>query len=259
MNKMDSTTETIHQKSKKKCFWSPITICQWLLLFMINAHMLPSLAGQNVTGQIIIDGEIYNGSNSRLLKGSGKAGRENRQAHNFKRVINNSGADVHFNWGQRVSIEVIGDQNLLSLIKTKVHQGVLSISASQSYQTQLPLIVKLSAPDLRAFELNSAGDTKLIGLEGNVFELNLNGSGDVIATGRMHQLLAKLIGSGNIDTKDLLTEKTEIQIFGSGDANIYARNYLKAEIIGSGDILYYGKPATINQNIIGSGDIESGD
>lgn len=258
MHKMDHITKTTYP-SKKDCYWSPITICPWLVLFIINLYMLPASAGQNVTGQIVIDGEIYNGSNSQLAKGSGKVGRESRQAHNFTRIINHSGADVHFNHGQPVSIEVTGDQNLLSHIKTRVHQGVLRISATQSYQTRLPLIVKLSAPELHALELHGAGDTKLVNLKGNVFELNLNGSGDVIAAGQIRRFLARLRGSGDINARNLMTEKTEIQISGSGDANIHARNSLKADIIGSGDILYYGKPASIKKNIIGSGDIESGD
>lgn len=254
---MNNQTHTTAQKTNRQNFHALAKHCLWSLTLITYLHIAPAYAGQNATGQIVIDGKIYQGGN--IARGSGKASRESRPVQDFTHIINHSGADIHFNRKQPVSLEITGDQNLLSYIKTSVHRGVLRISTSKSYQTKLPLVVKLSAPELHALESNGAGDTSLANLRGNTLRLNLNGSGDIKATGQIRQLSARLRGSGDIKAKQLNAEYAEINISGSGDADIYARKSLKANIIGSGDILYYGKPAKIKRSIIGSGDIESGD
>ena len=43
---------------------------------------------------------------------------------------------------------------------------------------------------------------------------------------------------------------------GSGDITVQPVESLDADIAGSGDIIYRGKPAKVNKNVAGSGDIK---
>jgi hypothetical protein len=46
-------------------------------------------------------------------------------------------------------------------------------------------------------------------------------------------------------------------VSGSGDADVYASNSLKARVNGSGDIDYSGNPNTSDTKVLGSGSISS--
>jgi len=256
---MSKAVERMNPENKKNTFWQMRMTGLWILLLASGICLNAASAGQAVTGKIVIDGVIYGDSNFAVIKGSGKPGYERRETRDFHSIRNNGGIDVHFKRKKHTSLEVFGDHNLISLIKTEVSNGVLIISLSQSYQTHLPLIVKLTAPSLKLFEMNGAGDTRLINLDENLFQLDLNGSGDIFLEGKVRQLLARLNGSSDINAKDLISDRAEIQILGSGDVDIHVQKYLKADIIGSGDIHYYGNPIKIEKSILGSGNVDPGD
>lgn len=218
-----------------------------------------AMAGQSVTGKIIIDGVIYGEGSSEMIKGSGVLRREQRRVDDFQGVKIKGGVDVYFKRADDISVELSGDDNLLQLIRTDVGNGVLTISSTKSYQTKLPLTVNLTGPQLSSLEMHGAGDITLTGLNEKALSLDLNGSGDVKAEGSAKQLTVLLNGSSNVDAKRLNSDDTEIKILGSGDIVVNAKQSLDVTIIGSGDVTYFGNPGKIDKKIIGSGDVEAGD
>jgi hypothetical protein len=218
-----------------------------------------AVAGQSVTGKIIIDGVVYGEGSSKIIEGSGVARREQRQTGDFHSVEIKTGVDVQFTRGDDTGIELSGDDNLLNLIKTEVVRGVLTISSTKSYQMKSPLIVSLRGPHLSSVTMHGAGDIKVTDLQENEFSMELNGSGGVTATGSVRQFNVLLNGSSDVDAEDLLSESANIQILGSGDIEVNAKQLLDVVIIGSGDVKYYGNPEKVERKIIGSGEVEAGE
>lgn len=232
-----------------------------LLLSIFIIFSFPAVSGQTITERIIIDGVIIDGMShgAEIIKGSGIPGREHRETSEFHSVKISGNVGVNYQRGNNRAIEITGDINILPLIKTEISQGVLIISPIQNHQTRLPIIIELSAPSLNALEMNGGGNVRLKDLDQKSLKLELNGNGDIFAEGNVQQILIHLNGSSDIDAKGLVCDKAEIKILGSGNVDIHVHQLLKADIIGSGNIKYYGNPSKIERVILGSGNIESGD
>ncbi|MGH8560111.1 MAG: head GIN domain-containing protein, partial [Methylococcales bacterium] len=190
------------------------------------AMVCPAMAGQSVTGKIIIDGVVYGEGSSQVVKGSGVSASEQRSVGDFHEVVIHGGLDVDFTRDDHVSVTLSGDDNLLKLITTDVRRGVLHIGSTESYEARIPLLATLTAPSLSALEINGAGDVILHGLKEKTLTLNLNGSGDVEADGSTDELSVRISGSGNMDAKQLTTDKAVIQILGSGDMEVTVKDSL---------------------------------
>lgn len=54
---------------------------------------------------------------------------------------------------------------------------------------------------------------------------------------------------------DLVTEKCEVRISGSGDVEVNVQEELTSKISGSGDIRYKGEPKRVNNHSSGSGSV----
>jgi hypothetical protein len=90
------------------------------------------------------------------------------------------------------------------------------------------------------------------GVDCDYFLAKILGSGEVAVGGVCGGAEVTLSGSGDFWGRDLNALETDVEIKGSGDAEVWAEDYLKATIMGSGDIRYRGTPA-VDQSIFGSG------
>lgn len=232
----------------------------------LSAGLLCALAScsmavfaESYTGKIVIDGVVYGDSNVNIVKGSAVAGTDKRVVNNFHRVKIQGGIAVNYRPSQNAQVEVTGDQNLLPLITTLVHDGELVISSRENYQTALPLTVNLSSPNLEAVLLQGSGDVYLRELNEKILTLIISGSGNATLDGKTAKLTVQVSGSGDVNAKALQSEYADIQITGVGNINVTVTEALKAGIMGSGDITYFGHPKKVDPSILGSGDIVAGD
>ncbi len=62
-----------------------------------------------------------------------------------------------------------------------------------------------------------------------------------------------IMGSGEVNGKDLKTQSVEARISGSGSVNIEANKTVSARIAGSGSVLYSGNATTGDTHYAGSG------
>lgn len=86
-------------------------------------------------------------------------------------------------------------------------------------------------------------------------DLLLEGSGEIRIDGSAHVADMDIIGSGNIKTGNLTVDNCKVNITGSGNAYVFAYDFLEAKITGSGTVYYYGNPSNVVKNITGSGKI----
>ena len=107
------------------------------------------------------------------------------------------------------------------------------------------------------FSIKNNWISNIIDFKNDNLSLNISGSGDITANGEVQTLIAKISGSGDIISAELISKSATITINGSGDAKIWASDSISAQINGSGDIEYYGNPINVKSKINGSGDIIS--
>ena len=184
---------------------------------------------------------------------------------------------VHVTQGPVQHLEVNGQQNILDRLSLKVKNGNLDIGfenycGTTSYQT---LEIYVTIPSVKALRISGSGTIETTNtVATDILNLDISGSGNISASVTAQSVIARISGSGNMNLSGtaihsdvsisgsgnffafgLLTNSTEIDISGSGDAEVSVSDSLDVEINGSGNVRYKGQPV-INSSLSGSGRIE---
>jgi len=214
--------------------------------------------------------------NFKTVEGNGKAVSDTRQVSPFNSITSKCAVQVIITNGNAAPIRIEAEENLLSVIRTNVEDSTLVISTTENIKPTKPFVVYVSSPTFRRLTMEGTGSmTSTNTLTSNVLTLDiagagtmklsldvdtlltdLAGAGDFILAGRSVTHIADLNGSGDLTAKDLITQRTAIDIAGTGDAEINVADELEATIEGTGDIHYSGNPKKIRQNIVGMGSIQ---
>ena len=191
-----------------------------------------------------------------IVQGSGKiisAERSSLQFTQFNKVIVSGATDVHIKQEKERSVVVIGDENIVPLIRTEVIGDTLHIGCRASYQTKSPIRVGVSVPDLIDLTVTGAADVVISNLEQDNTSIQVGGSGTVTATGRVRQLKLRASGSGDIFAVSLQADTVDAKCSGSGDISTTALRSAILKVSGSGDIKLHGESASVSLAATGSG------
>lgn len=211
------------------------------------------------------------------VKGSGDVVKRSITVAAFHGIEVEGSMDVVLTQGATQSVVVEAQANLIDLLELDVSKGVWSIETKEDYSTDKPFIVHITAPVIDKVEVDGSGDVTCNGVfksaamdlsvegSGNI-TMNFQsekasaavaGSGDMTLTGTCTKLSVSVAGSGDVNAKALKAADASVDIAGSGDVTLDASQRLDVSIAGSGDVNYAGKPANINRNIVGSGEVRA--
>ncbi|MBI3133461.1 MAG: DUF2807 domain-containing protein [Bacteroidetes bacterium] len=204
---------------------------------------------------------------------------EQRTTDHFDGIDLRIGADVYVEQSATYSVSITASENLMAIIKTEVHGTTLCIDTKKNkcINGDDDIAVYITAPELRKLEISGSGDiiskTNFIASDlemnisgsGNItldslqttnYAINISGSGNVKLAGAQTATsqITHISGSGDINTLNLPTSNCDIHISGSGKAQVWAISTLKADISGSGDVIYKGNPV-ITASASGSGEV----
>lgn len=174
-------------------------------------------------------------------------------------------------------LQVKADENLLEYIETYtkgskliirvnpdftiVHYAKLDIKVPADYLSKISLtgsgeIYNKQAFDWKNLKLNLTGTGKMdILTRVKHITATLVGSGDIILTGKAETAKYVLTGSGLISAKELKAQEVKATLTGSGEIRLQAIHKLDANVMGNGNIFYYGEPDILKTKTLGSGDI----
>lgn len=114
----------------------------------------------------------------------------------------------------------------------------------------------VTAPTVRTFDLRSSADLSIRDYDQPSFDLDVSGSGDVDAAGQAQTVTIDLTGSGDADLSSLRVTDATIDVSGSGDLRVGPSGAARVDVSGSGDVNLTRRPATLQQSLSGSGDID---
>lgn len=206
--------------------------------------------------------QVFNAGGGPMVIGSGKGIVQPRDlvgSFDSLEVTGSAGIDVRR--GDRCTIEVHGEDNLVDFLETELVGSTLQVGIKRgvNFTSHLPLKVVATAPAVREVDLSGSGDVRLSGLDQDELRVELRGSGDVVADGRASTVSLALQGSGDIDTRRLQARKATIKLHGSGDVRVFASEEAKVRLHGSGDVTVKGRPKVRDSKVAGSGDIDFDD
>ena len=193
---------------------------------------------------------------SKGVKGSDDLVTEERDVKPFNKIVTSGAYDITVVVGEKQSVKITFDDNLVEIVQTEVKGKTLRIFSDKSYRSQHDCLIEITVPELKEVVAKGSGDIVIENLKGDFFEYDLRGSGDVELGGEVDELEINLAGSGDIDTRNLIAKDAFVAIRGSGDVRVYASDSFDGAVYGSGDIDFYGNPDNVSKHIAGSGSIK---
>lgn len=206
-----------------------------------------------------------------------------RQVGGFEGVSVSGAIELYVSQGETKVAVSAADKALTDDIITEVKGGILYIRfksrkswwSDQWNTTGKKFRAYVSAPEFRKIALAGSGSIHIEGtlkaadlavdlagsgnINGNVaadrLSISQSGSGNTRLTGKVNTAEFECSGSGNIVCGDLVADKIDVQIAGSGNAEVNVNKELSASISGSGNVRYRGNGALVNASTAGSGKI----
>ena len=183
--------------------------------------------------------------------GSGKSKLERRSRSGFT-AVNISGAfEVEIVAQAEPGLELEGDDNLLQIVRTEVKNGVLEVYNEKPYSTREAIRVRISVPQLDAVSTSGASDIVVSNVKSDDFNISTSGAGSLTISGAAKTLAVEMSGAGEVDAKDLRSEKVTVNSSGAADATVYASEDLTVSASGAGTVNYYGDPKNVSENVSG--------
>ncbi|MDB5251667.1 MAG: hypothetical protein JWP27_836 [Flaviaesturariibacter sp.] len=214
------------------------------------------------------------------VRGDGNRTTQERTVGSFSSVEVSGPFDVTIVQGTASSVQVEADGNLQEYVEVTVKGDELEIRTRHgiNIRTKRDIHITVTSPTYRVIAVAGSGNVKgATRLKSDGLELSITGSGDmnldvdapmvktsVTGSGSMtlngasRILKAEISGSGEVHAFGLMAEQTDVDIAGSGDAEVFASKTLRVDIAGAGDVAYKGG-AAVSQSVAGSGNIRKAD
>jgi Putative auto-transporter adhesin, head GIN domain len=199
---------------------------------------------------------LRSSSSTSATEGSGVPATQTRHLSAFRNVELAGGNNVVIRVGEKQSVVVKADDNLLGRVTTTIESGKLVIGNTPgSLTTKGPMSVVVTVPTLSELTLAGGGNIVASGIKASHLTVTLSGGGNVTGSGTARSLGITLSGSGNAWFTRLPASNVHAVLSGSGTIHVTATKSLDASVPGSGTIVYSGHPLDVTRSVTGSGAI----
>jgi hypothetical protein len=204
---------------------------------------------------VLFIGFILTGCGFWGVRGNGRIRDESRKVSDFTRIEAGGAFTIHVKVGSSADVKVSAEENLLSLIRTKISGNTLIIDTKKNISPRKEIIIDITTPALEDLEVSGANNVDVENISGVEFNVELSGAGNVRLRGETEKLHAELSGAGNINARDLKAKEVRVSVSGAANADVYATKYLDASVSGVGSIDYFGNPDKVKTDVSGVGSI----
>jgi hypothetical protein len=207
---------------------------------------------------------------------------EERAVSGFDRVAFAAHGSLSITQGDRESLTVTAEGDVLPEIKTEVRDGTLWLEYKSEHwwrtltrrdvKIEYALTVrelsglslsgagKVTAPGIRtdslALNVSGAGKLDFGALETGELTLNLSGAGKCVVSGSTRTQTITISGAGKYKAADLDSGEATVLVSGTGSVKLSVRDALTVRISGAGKVGYYGTPK-VTEKITGIGSVRN--
>ena len=121
------------------------------------------------------------------------------------------------------------------------------------------LVITMTSPDVTRFGLQGSSSLSIEGYRQPRLRLDLSGNAGVTAKGEADTVELEISGSGEADLRQLKIKGADVDVSGSGEATLAPSEWAKVDISGEGDVTLLTRPAKLDTNISGSGNLHQED
>lgn len=196
----------------------------------------------------------------------GKETTANVKTSDFRNISITGSSTVYFVQGNKTSVKMHGKEQDIKEMDIQNINGTLKIKTKRNNGWNLfsrnntgDVEIYITSPNLRNVEIIGSGDFIADGkIDTDIMKISISGSGDTkIKDIICNSISVKIAGSGDVDIKKISTTEATLTISGSGDICMNNVNigYVESKIAGSGSIRIKGKVKSHKEKISGSGDV----
>jgi hypothetical protein len=191
------------------------------------------------------------------VRGSGTVVTEQRDVSGFDEISVAGQGVVHVELTGTESLEVEAEDNILEVLTIEVVDGRLELGAEPftSIEPTRDIVYRITAASLTDVAISGSAELDVATLDVPRFDVSISGSGSVRPSGTTVALQVDISGSGRYLGAALESTTADVNVSGSGEADIVVIDSLDASVSGSGSIRYAGDPATVREEVSGSGSI----
>jgi len=204
------------------------------------------------------------------VRGNGKVITKARSVSSFDKLSVSSGLNVYFTQGDDIEVTVEADENLQSLIETKVKNNelIVRVKATKSIRKAKMKNIYVVAPSLQAISSSSGSDFySKSPLKGNDLMINVSSAGFVEAELNYNRLkcssssasnvklkgtvnMAELVSSSGADIKaeNLTVTKCKAKASSGSDIEVRVIESIDGKASSGGDITYFGNPKNVDKS-----------
>jgi hypothetical protein len=191
--------------------------------------------------------------------GGGHRTTETRAVAPFDRLEIADSVDVQVVPGDGREVRVYGGEDVLDRVETESSAGVLRIDVHDRGIVIGPdplgdVRVQVATSALDAVEIAGSADVELGGLDLPQLELEIEGAGEVAASGTADRLAATIQGAGDAELSDLAVRTATVVVQGAGEAHLNVSERLDVKVQGAADVIYRGHPR-VTEDIDGAGEV----
>lgn len=210
------------------------------------------------------------------VHGNGNIKTEEKTVGSFKQVEVSGAAKVLVTQGDKSSVRIECDENLLPYIEVFQEGDKVYVKDKPGFNIDPSgdLLVYVTSPTFSyisasgacdilgqnkitsedlSLHVSGAGDIKME-VDAPKLAAEVSGSGSINLKGQTKDVELELTGAGHAHCYDLLAENTKVDITGAGSAEVYASVKLKADVSGAGSVNYKGN-AQVSQSVSGAGSV----
>ncbi len=209
---------------------------------------------------------------------------EIREVGGFDRVHVRDIGELILTQGDKESLVVEADADLISKVKTEVKGGVLNLEVGRGWLDKLTVgLSELSGKRVKYYltvreihelkisgkgditadkvdsdrlsvSISGLGNVNIASLKTGKLSVSISGRGEFASAGSVVHQKVSISGSGEYKAIDLESQSAIVKISGQGNASIWAIEELEARISGYGKVEYRGSP-TVSHSISGLGSV----
>jgi hypothetical protein len=192
---------------------------------------------------VLFTGCIFNLGSSGV-RGSGTVKTESRSATGFSSIAFNSEGKVTVRQTGKESLTISAEDNLLSLLESRVTNRTLSIGTvnNTDINPTKPIEFVIEVKSLEGFKMTGVGSIEANGIQSKQMTIALTGVGEMKIEGNADSLDLHLEGVGSYNGEAFKTKQANVRSEGVGGAVLNVRDRLDVAVSGVGTVEYIGSP-----------------
>lgn len=197
------------------------------------------------------------------LRGNGNMQTQDRNVSGIKGINVGGGFTVELTQGNKESLRIEAEENLLSNIKTEVRNGVLHIYNEDGVTTNKGMKAYITMRELNSMDIS--GGVKVIGksefrtdalkldlsgasnvkLDINTKELkaDMSGASKIELAGKADEVDMNMSGASKVEAADLQAKRVKVEASGASKVKLYATESLDIDASGASFVYYKGSPS----------------